>query len=111
MDERLAKRFWKDQDPVGRRMWKPDSAEEFDQGPGPKSHFFTVVGVVGSVRMAGLTEKEPVGMYYFPFAQQVGRGMTLADAHGGRPVDDCRRHPRAGHARSIPSCLSTPSVR
>ena len=32
-------RFWKDQDPVGRRMWKPDSAEEFKTGPGPKSRY------------------------------------------------------------------------
>jgi len=86
VDERLAKRFWKDQDPIGRRMWKPDSAEELNQGPGPKSHFYTVVGVVGNVRMAGLTEKEPVGMYYFPTAQQVGRGMTIAVRTGGDPA-------------------------
>jgi putative ABC transport system permease protein len=85
VDERLAKRFWKDQDPVGRRMWKPDSADEFTTGPGPKSRFYTVVGVVGSVRTTGLTEKEPVGFYYFPFAQQVGRGMTLVTRTAGDP--------------------------
>ena len=28
IDERLAERFWKDGDPLGRRMWKPESAEE-----------------------------------------------------------------------------------
>jgi predicted permease len=86
VDERLAKRFWKDQDPIGRRMWKPDSAEELNQGPGPKSRYYTVVGVVGNVRMTGLTEKEPVGMYYFPFAQQVGRGMTIAVRTAGDPA-------------------------
>jgi predicted permease len=86
VDERLARRFWKDQDPVGRRMWKPDSPQEFNSGPGPKSHFFIVVGVVGSVRMTGLTEKEPVGMYYFPFAQNVGRGMTLVTRTAGDPT-------------------------
>ena len=85
VDERLARRFWKDQDPVGRRMWKPNSAEELSTGPGPKSYFYTVVGVVGSVRMTGLTEKEPVGMYYFPFAQNVGRGMTLVTRTAGDP--------------------------
>ena len=85
VDERLARRFWKDQDPVGRRMWKPDSAEELSAGPGPKSRYYTVVGVVGSVRMTGLTEKEPVGMYYFPFNQNVGRGMTIAVRTAGDP--------------------------
>jgi predicted permease len=56
IDERLAQRFWKGADPVGRRMWKPENPEEFTKGPGPKSHFLTVVGVVGSVRTTGLTE-------------------------------------------------------
>jgi predicted permease len=77
VDERLAKRFWKDGDPIGRRMWKPESPEEFKTGPGPKSRYFTVVGVVSDIRVTGLAEKEPVGMYYFPFAQEVGRGMTI----------------------------------
>lgn len=85
IDERLAGRFWKNGDPVGRRMWKPESATEFTQGPGPKSHFYTVVGVVGSVRTTGLTEKEPVGAYYFPLAQDVGRGMTLVTRTAGEP--------------------------
>jgi predicted permease len=86
VDERLARRFWKDQDPIGRRMWKPDSADELNSGPGPKSQFYTVVGVVGSVRMTGLTESEPVGMYYFPFAQSVIRGMTIAVRTAGEPT-------------------------
>jgi predicted permease len=85
IDERLAQRFWKGADPIGRRMWKPDSAEEFKTGPGPKSRFFTVVGVVGNIRTTGLTEKEPVGAYYYPFAQQAGRGMTLVARTAGDP--------------------------
>lgn len=85
IDERLAQRFWKGGHPIGRRMWKPDSAEEFKTGPGPKSRYFTVVGVVGNVRTTGLTEKEPVGAYYFPFAQNVGRGMTLVARTAGDP--------------------------
>ena len=111
VDERLANRFWKGQDPVGRRMWKPESPQELTQGPGPKTHYYTVVGVVGNIRLTGLTEKEPVGAYYFPSAQNVGRGMTLADAHGGRSGGDRRQHPRAGRARSIPSCRSSRSSR
>ena len=86
IDERLAKRFWKDQDPVGRRMWKPDSANELKDGPGPKTHWYTVVGIVGNIRLTGLTEKEPVGAYYFPFAQAVSRSLVLATRTTGDPA-------------------------
>jgi predicted permease len=86
IDERLAKRFWQGQDPVGRRMWKPDSAQDLTaEGPGPKAHWFTVVGVVGNIRLTGLTEKEPVGAYYFPFTQDVERGMVMATRTAGDP--------------------------
>ncbi len=47
----------------------------------------TIVGVVGNVRTTGLTEKEPVGAYYFPYAQQAGpRGMTLVTRTAGDPA-------------------------
>jgi predicted permease len=85
VDERLAQRFWKGTDPIGRRMWKPDNPEDLTKGPGPKTQYFTVVGVVGNIRTTGLTEKEPVGTYYFPFAQNVGRGMTLVTRTAGDP--------------------------
>jgi ABC-type antimicrobial peptide transport system permease subunit len=55
------------------------------KGPGPSAHWFTVVGVVGNIRTTGLTEKEPVGAYYYPFAQSVGRGMTLVARTAGDP--------------------------
>jgi hypothetical protein len=67
-------------------MWRPESPTELQAGPGPKSHFYTVVGVVGNVRVTGLTEKEPVGMYYFPFAQDSTRGMTLVARTAGDPM-------------------------
>jgi putative ABC transport system permease protein len=85
VDERLAARFWKNQDPIGRRMWKPDSPQDLVKGPGPKTAYITVVGVVGNVRVRGLAEKEPVGMYYFPFNQQTGRGMYLVARTSGDP--------------------------
>ncbi|HMC76632.1 MAG TPA: ABC transporter permease [Vicinamibacterales bacterium] len=85
IDERLAQRFWKGSDPVGRRMWKPDNPDDVSKGPGPKTRYYTVVGVAGNIRTTGLTEKEPVGTYYFPFAQNAGRGMTLATRTAGEP--------------------------
>jgi predicted permease len=77
IDERLARRFFASTDPVGRRLWQPQAPEELVRGPGPKARFYTIVGVVGSVRTRALTEKEPVGAYYFPIAQDMIRAMTL----------------------------------
>ena len=77
IDEKLAAKFFGTEDPIGRRMWQPDKAEELSKGPGPKSDFYTIVGVVGSVKMLGLTEKGDVGAYYFPNSQNTMRGMTL----------------------------------
>ena len=85
VDERLAARFWKGQDPVGRRMWRPSSAQDLANGPGPTARWYTVVGVVGNIRLTGLTEKEPVGAYYFPFAQNVERGMYISARTAGDP--------------------------
>jgi predicted permease len=86
VDERLAKRFWGDRDPIGRRLWQPESSAELKSGPGPKARFYTVVGVVGNVRVTGLTERDPVGMYYFPHAQSDRGTMTLVTRASGDPA-------------------------
>jgi putative ABC transport system permease protein len=85
IDERLAARFFGRKDPIGRRLWQPDKPEELTRGPGPTSRFFTIVGVVGSIRTRGLTEKEPVGAYYFPVSQDTIRTMTLVARTAGDP--------------------------
>ena len=77
IDERLATRFFGSKDPVGRRLWQPENAEELTRGPGPTARFYNIVGIVGSVRTRALTEREPVGAYYFPVAQDTIRTMTL----------------------------------
>ena len=46
IDEKLAARFWPDQDPVGRRMYLPDKPEDI-KSPGPTVTWLRVVGVVG----------------------------------------------------------------
>jgi predicted permease len=77
IDERLAAKFFGTTDPIGRRLWRPEDSKELSTGPSEKSHFFNIVGVVGSVQMLGLTERGDVGAYYFPVAQDAIRGMTL----------------------------------
>jgi len=77
VDERLAARFFGDKDPIGRRLWKPDNPDELTKGPGKTATFYTIVGVVGSIRTRALTETDTVGAYYFPIAQAAIRTMTL----------------------------------
>jgi predicted permease len=85
VDQRLAARFFGTRDPIGRRLWKPNSPQELSSGPGKNSAFFTIVGVVGNVRTRALTENEPVGAYYFPVAQDAIRSMTLVARTAGDP--------------------------
>lgn len=78
VDERVAAHFWPNQDPIGRRMYLPQSAEKiFETGPNTK--WLTVVGVVRNVELDGVALEQPsVGAYYFPFSQQVQNGFSLA---------------------------------
>ena len=86
VDERLARRFWPGQDPVGRRMFKPENAKDL-ANPGPKARWFTVVGVVSEVRISGLIETDDrVGAYYFPAAQDAPRYLTLTVRAAGDPI-------------------------
>ena len=86
VDERLARRFWRDQDPVGRRMFKPNTPEDFTK-PGPNARWYTVVGVVSEVRMSGLIETEDrPGAYYFPASQDPSRFLTLTIRTAGEPL-------------------------
>ena len=78
VDEVLANKFWPGQDPIGRRMYRPENPDDV-LATGPKTRWITVVGVVGETKMAGLvTDDTRIGMYYFPAAQAELGAMTLA---------------------------------
>jgi len=77
VDDRLAKKFWGDTDPIGRRLYKPDDPKDI-QKITPKTEFFTVVGVIKEVRVVEPgAEFTPVGAYYFPWEQTPNRGPTF----------------------------------
>jgi putative ABC transport system permease protein len=57
VDETMAKRYWPNEDPIGKRL-------KFDD-PNFKSPWFSIVGVVGDVRQEGL-ESAPGLMAYTP---------------------------------------------
>ncbi|MFH1572551.1 MAG: FtsX-like permease family protein, partial [Acidobacteriota bacterium] len=93
VDQRLARKFWPDSSPVGKRMWRPDSPDAF-QNP-EKAAWFTVAGVVGSVKLRALVDaEERIGSYYFPYAQQPDSGVTFAvrsAADAGATIGAMRR--------------------
>jgi len=78
VDETLAKRFWPNRDPIGRRMFKPTDINNL-LAITEKTVFLTVVGVVKDLKLHDLTEgKTTVGAYFFPMDQDISSGMTFA---------------------------------
>jgi predicted permease len=77
IDERLARRFWPNGDALGRRMWRPTSAEDF-QNP-KNARYYDIVGIVEPIQMRSLTSlRDATGAYYFPWAQSPRRGLDFA---------------------------------
>ena len=78
IDERLANKFWAGKDPIGRRLYLPENAEDALTIT-PKTQFFNVVGVVKEMQVLGIDSPfEPVGHYYFPMTQSPSRTVYLA---------------------------------
>ena len=59
IDENLARQYWPNQDPVGRRV-----------RPGSNSPWATIVGVVGHVMQSALVGDSGKGVCYYPILQQ-----------------------------------------
>jgi len=78
VDERLARHFWPDRDPIGRRMYMPGNAKDLlkiDE----HTVWLTVLGVARTLRYENLEGSgAPVGAYYFPNSQQPAASFTFA---------------------------------
>jgi predicted permease len=88
VDDVLARKFWPNVDPIGRRMYLPNRPEDLVK-PGPDIVWMQVVGVVGSVKLQGLIVDENnarVGAYYMPYAQQPPRRIGFAIKTTGDPI-------------------------
>ena len=78
VDERLARKFWPDQDPIGRRLYRPSDPNDLTKIT-PQTVFITVVGVAREVIAADpRADLSPIGTYYFPIEQLRPGGMTFA---------------------------------
>jgi predicted permease len=78
IDERLARKFFQGTSAVGRRMWRPTTVEAL-QNPEKGAEYFTVVGVVGSIKLRALVDaEERIGSYYFPYSQNPDSGISFA---------------------------------
>ena len=87
VDDRLARRFWPNQNPIGRRMYRPGDANGDPTAITAKTEFFTVVGVIAEMKQRSLTDGDKaVGAYYFPLAQQPSDGLTFAMRSNGDPT-------------------------
>ena len=68
IDEEFARRYWPNEDAVGKRI---------KLGTDDKAAVLTVLGVVGRVKMEGLSQDSNRVQGYFPFAQLPFGGMTV----------------------------------
>jgi len=68
IDEEFARRYWPNEEAVGKRI---------KMGPEEKPLLITVVGVVGRVKMDGLSQDSKRVQGYFPFLQIPNGGMTV----------------------------------
>ena len=85
VDERLARKFWPGVSPIGRRMWRSGGPDDLIQ-PGANTRWYTVVGVVGSVKLRALVDPdERVGAYFFPYQQDPRSSPTFVLRTAGEP--------------------------
>jgi putative ABC transport system permease protein len=78
VDESLAQRFWRDEDPIGRRVFRPANARELES-TGPDTPWLTVIGVVRDAQLRGplVTDFGTNGTIYFPYAVTAPRDFGL----------------------------------
>src|SRR5260221_3074536 len=71
VDEDFARYYWPHASAIGQGLWDGSEA-------GKDAEAFTIVGVVGGVKQAGLTESEAQGAIYYPYAFRIGDSVFVA---------------------------------
>ena len=90
VDEKLARRFWPNQDPIGRRMYLPQDINNL-LAIDDKTVFFSVIGVVHDIKLADLVSGNgEVGAYYFPMGAGLVATPHLRGESGHRSGGCCQ---------------------
>ena len=71
VDEDFARYYWPNASAIGQKLWDGSEA-------GKDADAFTVVGVVGEAKQAGLTEDEAQGAIYYPYAFRIDDSFFVA---------------------------------
>ena len=71
VDEDFARYYWPHASAIGQRLWDGSEA-------GKDAEAFTIVGVAGGAKQAGLTENEAQGAVYYPYAFRIGDSVFVA---------------------------------
>jgi len=71
VDEDFAQYYWPNSSAIGQQLWDGSEA-------GKDADAFTVVGVVGGTKQAGLTEDEAQGAIYYPYAFRTDDSFFVA---------------------------------
>jgi predicted permease len=71
VDEDFARYYWPYASAIAQQLW--DGSE-----PGKDDEAFTIIGVVGGVKQAGLTEDGAQGAIYYPYTFRIGSNFFIA---------------------------------
>lgn len=71
VDEDFARYYWPHGSAIGQRVWD-------GSGPGKDADAFTIVGVVGGVKQAGLADNGAQGAIYYPYVFRIDSGFFVA---------------------------------
>ena len=93
VDEDLARRYWPYGGALGQQVFRGNESDE--------AKLFTIVGVVGAVKQAELTESQGQGAVYLPYAHRTGDSSVFVVARTSqRPeafAETLRKLARAAH--------------
>jgi predicted permease len=106
VDEDFARRYWPKGDAVGQQLFHPGVTGKDQPWSGHKKseveegNLFTIVGVVGTVKQAELTEAQGQGAVYLPYGYREGASVFVVVRTSQRPeafAETLRKLVRAAH--------------